>query len=566
MYVALGQIALVRWRARGGASRAWVAATFGILAFVVVAARFVSTTADGGITLWEQKVLVAMLVLFPYFLYRFARTFITPPRWVDTVAVTLTVAVAAGIFLFRDLPGPGEPRQVAVTAYVLLLVVQWIFLSALVAVWLWRSGRGQPAVSRLRMRTLSLGTTGLAAAIVLSASAPTSANPGPAQVVIGLIALGSGPLFLLGFAPPRLILTSWRRPGEIDLRRAAAGLMASLTPTEVGDVLLPHVAHILGANAAALANDEGTVLSAYGMTVDEAKALTAHAISDDSRVLTIDIDGGRVCVVASAFTPYFGREETEVLHNLAGFAETALRRAELSERERELAEELRKSNQAIRDFVAIASHDLRTPITVVKGFSSTLLTLWNKIDDESKRDYLEKILRQADHLGRLVDDLLTVSRIDTGVLAPDRCAIVLRDHVAQTLDDLGADLRELTVNVDPDIVVDADPEHLSRIVRNYVENARNYGSPPIAIEATKNGQLVELRVTDQGDGVPQDFIQQLFGRFSRADIARSRATQGTGLGLSIVRGLAQANGGDAWYEPNQPTGACFVAALPGHSS
>jgi signal transduction histidine kinase len=564
MFVGLGVSALVRWRASGGAARAWVAATFGVLAVVVIVGRFVSSTPSSGTGAWVQKVLIALLVLFPYFLYRFARTFITPPRWIDAVAVGLTIAVVVGIFPFRNLPAAGARRSTALGAYLVLLVAQWLFLSGVVAVWLWRAGRGQPTVARFRMRTLSLGTAGLALAIVLAAGAPNRADPGLPQVIVGLITLGSGPLFLLGFAPPRLVLASWRRPAEVELRRAVSGLLGSLTPSEVGDVLLPHMAHILGADGAVLASADGAVLSAYRITDEDAESLARgdDRTSESASVLSIDVAGGRVCVIASPFTPYFGREETDVLHNLASFAETALRRAELSERERELAEELRVSNEAIREFVAIASHDLRTPITVVKGFSSTLLSLWNTISDEDKRDYLAKILRQADHLSRLVDDLLTVSRIDTGVLVPDRCAVMLCAHVTQTLNDLDLDSPDVAIRIDPDLVVDADPEHVGRMVRNYVENARNYGKPPIEIDARLNGLLVELRVKDHGEGVPNDFTPKLFDRFSRADVTKSKSKQGTGLGLSIVRGLAQANGGDAWYESNQPTGACFVVSLP----
>jgi signal transduction histidine kinase len=118
------------------------------------------------------------------------------------------------------------------------------------------------------------------------------------------------------------------------------------------------------------------------------------------------------------------------------------------------------------------------------------------------------------------------------------------------------------VSCSPDLIVRVDPHHLGRILDNYVQNAFKYGEPPVHIEATREGDMVAVRVRDHGPGVAPEFVSRLFGKFARANTPAAKAQKGTGLGLSIVRGLALANGGQARYEPNVPKGSCFVVELP----
>jgi signal transduction histidine kinase len=218
----------------------------------------------------------------------------------------------------------------------------------------------------------------------------------------------------------------------------------------------------------------------------------------------------------------------------------------------------------MKEFVAIASHDLRTPITVIKGFAQTLEMQWDEISDEQRTRFLATIHRHVDHLGAIVDDLLTSSRIDAGAIAPALQPVALYAFVERVLADLdpdGATNAELDVPVE--MKVSADPEHLNRVLSNLISNARRYGSPPVSIRATREAGAIVLRVCDAGPGLEPEFAARAFEKFARADKRRSKETQGTGLGLAIVRGLARAGGGDAWYEPVVPRGACFAVRLPG---
>jgi signal transduction histidine kinase len=108
----------------------------------------------------------------------------------------------------------------------------------------------------------------------------------------------------------------------------------------------------------------------------------------------------------------------------------------------------------------------------------------------------------------------------------------------------------------------ADPDHVIRILQNYVRNAMIYGKPPFEIEVVGGIHSVTVYVRDRGVGVPEAFVSKLFEKFARADKKKSKAVHGTGLGLSIVRGLARTNGGEAWYEDRDGGGATFAVRLP----
>ena len=121
--------------------------------------------------------------------------------------------------------------------------------------------------------------------------------------------------------------------------------------------------------------------------------------------------------------------------------------------------------------------------------------------------------------------------------------------------------RDVRVECVPGLVAWADPEHVWQILANYIENAFKYGAPPVEVSVTERDGWVELEVCDVGPGVPDEFVARLFERFSRGPGAQRQA-EGAGLGLSIVRSLAEAVGGEAWYEARHPAGACFGVRVP----
>ena len=284
--------------------------------------------------------------------------------------------------------------------------------------------------------------------------------------------------------------------------------------------------------------------------------------------VTHEPDGLLRCLTVTDLSPQKAQQQQMDRLN----AELTDRLAELRELNDELdvervrveqaMEELQVVNEAIRGFTAAAAHDLRSPLVSIIGFSALLTKSWETFSEEKRRTFVATINRQSQNLSTLVDDLLTSSRIDGGALSTSPELIVLREAIDQCLELVNREIGSVAVSCSPDLIVRVDPHHLGRILDNYVQNAFKYGEPPVRIEAARVADMVEVRVLDHGPGVPREFVPRLFGKFARADTPATKAQKGTGLGLSIVRGLAEANGGQARFEPNVPHGSCFVVELP----
>jgi PAS domain S-box-containing protein len=237
------------------------------------------------------------------------------------------------------------------------------------------------------------------------------------------------------------------------------------------------------------------------------------------------------------------------------------RKAAEAELQRAL-EDLQAADERKSRFVGVAAHELRSPLTSVVGFAQTLWRHWDNIPDGEKRQHLSLIVEQGERLSRLVTDLLTLSRLEGGSIRVRSATLDVSEHVGRIVGELPC-ADEVDIVGEEGLEVQADPDHLRQMLTNLVTNAFKYGAPPVQVEIRDEGDSVEILVRDQGQGVPRDFVPDLFESFSRAESASARREAGgTGLGLSIVRGLARAQGGDVWYEQNHPKGACFGIRLP----
>lgn len=218
--------------------------------------------------------------------------------------------------------------------------------------------------------------------------------------------------------------------------------------------------------------------------------------------------------------------------------------------------QLERSIQSKNEFLSSTSHELRTPLAAIRNLSETLILHWDSIPDDNKRTHLQTVAGQASRLLRLVSDLLTVSRVESGTITRSAKAVNLRAIVDEVIDEIDAPETQISGAADLQVLV--DPDHLKQMLINYVANAVKYGQSPREVSATRTGALVTVTVSDTGPGVPDELSKRLFELFVKGEVS----TGGTGLGLWIVKGLAVAYGGDAWYEPNAPHGSRFVFCLP----
>lgn len=251
------------------------------------------------------------------------------------------------------------------------------------------------------------------------------------------------------------------------------------------------------------------------------------------------------------------------------------RSRQLAELQRHLVESadagdrLAATNTAIREFLAMVVHEIRTPITVISGYATLLRDAPETFTPAEQVESLSTILLQTERLRRLTDTLLTHEGLEAGAVQAEPEEVCVIEAIDGALAAAGpAAAAEFKVSCDPGLTVRVDPAHLQQVLVNYATNALKYGGRPYLVAADVEGDpaAVVIRVIDEGDGVPEEFVPRLFGRFARAEMARSRkGVQGTGLGLSIVAGLLHANDGDAWYEPGDPRGSRFCLRLPfGH--
>ncbi|MBA2357776.1 MAG: GAF domain-containing protein [Actinobacteria bacterium] len=223
-------------------------------------------------------------------------------------------------------------------------------------------------------------------------------------------------------------------------------------------------------------------------------------------------------------------------------------------------EELRRIDAVKRDFISIASHELRTPIAVVHGITSTLHLRGEHLRPDQLVELRATLYEQSSRLTSLVEQLLDLSRLEVGAVHGEAERFRPRERIDTLLTRLVPDrVDDLRVEVDPSLELETDPAALERVVANLIVNALSYGLPPVCVRACLDGG-VRLIVEDCGKGVDPEFVPDLFERFSRGATSR-RATTGAGLGLAIARSYAQELGGDLAYEPAAP-GARFTLTLP----
>jgi signal transduction histidine kinase len=551
LFVVLAAVAVRRWLRKRDDAAGWLTLSFVALGLIVTAGRLIPAHPHGLVPGALLRLEIELLVLFPYLGYRFATAFVPPSRRLQRVVGLLTTGLSIWTFALPSIPANGEPRPTGFLVYIVAFLVHWTLLSVVVATRLWRAGRGQPSVARTRMRLLSFASAALTVAIIGSAVATNSDSP--AAVIVQAIALLSAVAFLLGFEPPQIVRASWRAPEQQRLQEAIRGLMTlATTRAEVAQRVLGPVAALVGARAACIFDGDGNLLA-------------QHAVperTEDVEPVRVVEPGVILHVWTSPYAPFFGEDELRTLHTVAALTGVALDRVRLFEQEHQSRLALERANELMTNFVALAAHELRTPVTTVHGFVQTLNHLGDRLDETQKDELRVALEQQTARMAALVEQLLDLSRLDAEAVEVKPQELDLR----QRLEDVvrvaaGSRFADVSVEVLGPSVAVVDPSILDHIVTNLVTNALRYGQAPVLVSAAVDGGQVRISVEDAGPGVAFEIEETLFERFTRAGVARDRVA-GTGLGLAIARAYARAHSGDLRYERGQPAGARFVVELP----
>jgi two-component system phosphate regulon sensor histidine kinase PhoR len=226
---------------------------------------------------------------------------------------------------------------------------------------------------------------------------------------------------------------------------------------------------------------------------------------------------------------------------------------------------LKKYEQSKREFVDNASHELKTPISVLRGIVETLL---EEEEDQRKRHFLEKALRRIEQMQNLVEDLLTLTKLESGRERLNLSEFKLRELVEEVYDSLEQEFvkREVSFEnlVSEDFKMFADRQKFFLLLRNLIDNAVKYNKRggKVWVRAKKEGNKQILEVEDTGIGIPPEHVPFIFERFYRVDKGRSKEMGGTGLGLSIVKHIVFLHGGEIRVHSKPGEGSSFSVIIP----
>jgi signal transduction histidine kinase len=376
-----------------------------------------------------------------------------------------------------------------------------------------------------------------------------------------------------------------------DLQAVTDAALAHLELDDLFAVLLPRIRDILGADTCAvlLVDESGRELVAraavgieeeveQGVRIPVGRGFAGRIAADRQPVILPDVDHADVLnpllrekgIKSMLGVPLMiGGDALGVIHvgtlvhhrftggDVELLALVADRVALAIERGR-LHEETIKLDELKANFVAIASHELRTPATFVYGVLKTLLERDDDLSTDARKELLQVGVEQGERLRRLLEELLDLSRLDASGIRVDPKPLVL----ASVLGEIASEAMSTTgvrvaFDVPSDLAVVADRRVLDRVVSNLLINAERYGAEPIVVSAEAGDTHFRVTVEDSGDGVSEDMRARLFERFARTD----SENVGSGLGLAIARAYARAHGGDLVYDPGEK-GARFKLILP----
>ncbi|HEV8638964.1 MAG TPA: ATP-binding protein [Chloroflexota bacterium] len=262
----------------------------------------------------------------------------------------------------------------------------------------------------------------------------------------------------------------------------------------------------------------------------------------------------------------YDSSDERILASLANQAGIAVENVRLFE-EAAKVQALRELDGLKSELLSTVSHELRTPLASIKGYAGTLLRTDVEWDNETRREFLQIVDEESDRLGELIEDLLQMSQIESGVMRVDlrRCRLPRVIHRVVKKARATAVRHQFAVNIAPDFPeVRADLRRVEQVLRNLVENAVKY-SPDggtVTVRGDAEGGEAVVSVSDEGIGIAPEDLGRVFDRFYRADGTAVRKAGGTGLGLSICRGIVEMHGGRIWVESQLGGGSTFRFSLP----
>ena len=337
-FVLLAALTALQWVRHRIAGAGWVALSFAILGGLSLAVKIDPTLVTHQ---FVAKSLVALLLLMPYCLFRFAASFHPPSLTVRSLAAAVTAGIVAFTFALSYLPAPGAQPPPHFLAYRVAFAVAFGFLFSYVVIRLFTAGRGEPLIASVRMRLLAVAVAGLEVQVVVVAFGMR----GPTvELVTQAVTVAMGILFLMALVLPSSVRVFLSRKEDLAFRRAIGELVSAGDSRDVAEHLLPHVCALVGASEAALLTGDGTVVARYPVWLDsegiaawEPEGETSGGRAGDGDTagqITVRTHSGAshsLAVKISPYMPYFGSDELQKLDELASMVGLAIERCEMAE-------------------------------------------------------------------------------------------------------------------------------------------------------------------------------------------------------------------------------------------
>ncbi|HET7466833.1 MAG TPA: HAMP domain-containing sensor histidine kinase [Candidatus Dormibacteraeota bacterium] len=564
-FVALAVFTLADWIRHRDRLRLWL-----VVALVSLSGLAVLAPVAAYVGLPGQLQVDAALVLFVlsgYALLMF-RDSLLPLGVRLRAAITVWVVVVAAIGVTADLSSNPVANQSGYQAAALgLIVATWVVCVIEPILRLGLASIGRPSVEGSRLRSLSLGYAGLVAVIVVSTVAAPVVQSTSARIITNAVVLLIVPLLYASFAPPLWLRQLWSRPEEEWLRGALHELLlySPDRPTLAARALAGG-ARMVGAPAGFIEDADGSILAAHGLTKKEALEIAAKPHGGHSTLrIPLDLTGGQgmITILSGPITPLFGDWEISRLRGFAVSITAGLDRVSATAR-------IAALEKAKTEFLDFASHELRGPMTVIKGYL-TMIGAGSLGDVPPKAAAVVPLLiAKADEVNSMLEQMIETSRLEEGRLAlkKERSDIAeLTEEALQNLGPLVSD-HEVDVHRPPQpLWADVDPDRFQIVIRNLVTNAVKYSpsGTPVAIAVSRQNDHARISVKDSGIGIDKEDQRNLFTRFGRIESQATARTPGAGLGLWLSREIARMHDGDLTVESEPGKGSTFTLEIPLHS-
>ena len=394
-----------------------------------------------------------------------------------------------------------------------------------------------------------------------------------------LIALLAAPLLYVSFSPPLWLRFTWRNPEEVAYRESIKDLLLfSPTRQRLAERALEWAVRFVGADSAFIADSDGSVLAARGIDEVQAERLRAQ-LGAPARETMLRLPGGEdaqsalvvplplnsgtgvLVVLSGPFTPFFGTDEIGRLTAYATNLTIGLDRTTLTER-------IAALERTKTEFLNLASHELRGPITVIRGYLSMLERGSLGEIPESAQRALPVLTAKADEMNALVEQMIEAARLEEGRLELSTRRADLREvariavEMARPISDSEHALVLESSEAEVPVLVDVD--RIATVIGNLLSNAIKYspGGGQVTCRVAREKYVGTITVSDKGVGIPPDRFDRLFTRFGRIVTPETSHIPGTGLGLYLSRELARLHGGDITATSVLGKGSSFVLAVP----